>query len=234
MDLQELGGAGEEPAGIHRVDLNHRRSVHVHRGIDGDRSTRRGSTQPGKECDRESGLHGLHGFVILRAVRLGAADHPHAGGGGVDAFLPFRKLALPAGRHHHDGLPAEIQPGDRVQGVEVGPHDIAEVSRREGGDVLKLIHRSATEPLPCFHIHGQTSRHVHQHQRIEMDAGLDADLVGLPVDGNGVLGRVCHGSATVWRRKASARPAAVRSRASHNPGLGHLPRAERAPARRVR
>jgi hypothetical protein len=73
----------------------------------------------------------------------------------------------------------EVQPSDRVQRVEVRPHNIAEIRRRECQDVREGVHRSAPEGLPGFDVDSLTPRRVHHNERIKVGLGFDSDLVGL-------------------------------------------------------
>src|ERR1700733_1091809 len=71
----------------------------------------------------------------------------------------------------------EVQPRDGIEGVEVRPHDIAEVGGREYRDVCECVHRPAADDLPWFDIDGLTPRGVHQDKRVEVDVRLDADFI---------------------------------------------------------
>ena len=85
--------------------------------------------------------------------------------------------ALRVGNGDHPRLLGKVEPGDRVEGVEVRPHDIAKVGGRELPDVGEGIHRAAADGLPGFDVGGLTAGGIHRDEGVEIQKRLDADLV---------------------------------------------------------
>ena len=122
LQLQDLGGVGEELAGRHRIDRDLRRRLHVDGGID-SADNRLGRLTPARQRrDLVAGLDRVHRVVVGGPVGLGAADDPDIRRGRVDANHARRQRAVPARRHHGviGGLGAGGAPARR--GEHVGPH----------------------------------------------------------------------------------------------------------------
>ena len=113
-----------------------------------------------------------------RAARAAAG---HREGVGPHVVQRQQVVAAAGVRHRHDHrLGGEIEPRDRVQGVEVRAHDGAELGRRERADVVKRVHRPESGRLAGRQVRHLPPGRVHHQERIQVDVGLDAEGVRLP------------------------------------------------------
>jgi hypothetical protein len=134
------------------------------------------------------------------ALPSGRHDRKANGSGTRRAFAGAGKHVSPHVEHRQEVVAAlcvssrndhrllrEVEPRDGIERVEVRPHDIAKVRRREYRDVRKGVHWSTADDFACVDIDGLTPCRIHQDQRIKIDVRLDADIIGV------LLGNRCDG-----------------------------------------
>ena len=73
----------------------------------------------------------------------------------------------------------EVQPRDRIERVEVDPHDHLQVCWWVLRNVHEHVHRAFAKLLSGFDVRGLLARDVHRQQRIEVEISLDSDGSGL-------------------------------------------------------
>ncbi len=75
------------------------------------------------------------------------------------------------------GSVAQVEPRNRIERVEVRPHDVAEVGRRELADVDEGVHRAAPDGGADRRVGHLPTRDLHRHQRIQVRVQLETDVV---------------------------------------------------------
>ena len=76
----------------------------------------------------------------------------------------------PVCRHRNDDrLLGQIEPAQRIEGVEVWVGGAPERSRRERARVRECVHWPATKLLARLDVAEVLARHIHNHTRVEID-----------------------------------------------------------------
>ena len=117
----------------------------------------------------------------------GNQEMPCLGSGGPPSWR--RKNIGPHVEHRQEVVPtscvgdrddhrflAEIEPGARVERIEVGPHHRLHVRRRKSRNVGKMVHGPAESRVRA-HIRQLPAGNIHADERIKIEIGFHSDCV---------------------------------------------------------
>jgi len=113
--------------------------------------------------------------------RLRASCPPAERGENVRPHVEHRQeivAAVRVRRRDDQRLLGEVEPGARIEGVEIRPDDVFEIRGRIGRDVTEHIHGAAARLRARLDIGRDAPRYVHRDQRIEIEIGVDGERMG--------------------------------------------------------